>query len=47
MQEIWVQSPGQEDLSEKAMASYSGIPAWETPRTEKPDALQSLGSQKS
>jgi len=47
MQEIWVQSLGQEDLSEKKMATYSGIPAWEIPWTEEPDALQSMGSQKS
>ena len=47
MQEIWVQSLGQEDLPEKEMATYSGIPAWEIPWTEEPDVLQSMGSQKS
>ena len=31
VQEIQVQSLGQEDLLEKGMAMYSGIPAWRIP----------------
>ena len=36
MQETWVQSLGQEDLLEKAMATHSSILAWEIPWTEEP-----------
>ena len=36
---------GREHLLEKEKATHSGILAWETPRTEKPGGLQSLGSQ--
>ena len=43
-QEMWVQSPGWEDL-EQEMATYSSILAWKIPRTEKPDSLQSMESQ--
>ena len=28
------------------MATHSGILAWEIPWTEKPDGLQSMGSQR-
>jgi len=28
------------------MATHSSILAWEIPRTEKPDGLQSMGSQR-
>ena len=38
MQETWVQSLGQEDPLEKAMATHS--------RTEEPGRLQSMGSQR-
>ena len=31
MQEIWVQSLGQEDPLEKEMATHSGVLAWENP----------------
>ena len=31
MQEIWVQSLGQEDPLEKEMAAHSSILAWEVP----------------
>ena len=31
MQQTLVQSLGQEDLLEKGMAMYSGIPAWRIP----------------
>ena len=47
MQETWVQSLGQEDPLEKEMANHSSIPAWETPWTEEPGRLQSMGLQKS
>ena len=47
MQEMWVQSLGQEDPLEKEMVTHSSIFAWEIPWTEEPDRLQSMGSQKS
>ena len=47
MQETKVPSLGGEDPLEKEMAPHSSILAWETPRTEKPRGLQSMGSQKS
>ena len=47
MQEMHVQSPGQEDSLEKEMATHSSIAAWETPWTEEPGGLQFMGSQKS
>ena len=47
MQEIRVQSLGQEDPLEKEMTTQSSILAWEIPWTENPDGLQSMGSQKS
>ena len=46
MQEIWVQSLGQEDSLEKEMATHSSILAWKIPWTEEPDGLQSMGLQK-
>ena len=45
MQEIPVQSLGQEDPLEKGMASYSSILAWRIPRTEEPGRLQSMELQ--
>ena len=39
MQEIWVQSLGQEDSLEKGMATYSSILAWRIPWTEEPGGL--------
>ena len=47
MQEIQVQSLGQEDPLKKEMATHTSILAWEIPRTEKPSRLWSMGSQKS
>ena len=47
MQETQVQYLGQENPLEKKMATHSRIPAWETPWTEEPGRLQSLGSQES
>ena len=47
MKETWIQSLGQEDPLEKETATHSSILAWETPWTEEPGGLQSMGSQKS
>ena len=47
MQEMKVQSPGQEDPLEKEMAIHSSILAWEIPRTEEPGGLPSVESRKS
>ena len=47
MREIRVQSLGQEDALEKAMAIHSSILAWKVPSTGEPGGLQSVGSQKS
>ena len=46
MQETQIQSLGQEDPLEKEMATHSSILAWQTPWTEEPDGLQSMGSQR-
>ena len=45
VQEMGVQSLGQEDPPEKGMAIHSSILAWKIPWTEEPDVLQSMGSQ--
>ena len=45
-QETQVQSLGWEDPLEKEMASHSSILAWEIPRTEEIDRLQSMGLQR-
>ena len=45
MQEIWIQSLGQEDPLKKEMAIYSTMLVWEIPWTEEPCRLQSMGSQ--
>ena len=45
-QETRIQSLGQEYLLEEEMATYSGILAWEIPRTEELGRLQSKGPQK-
>ena len=47
VQEMQVQSLGQEDLLGKEMAAHSNILAWEIPWTEQPGGLQLLGLQKS
>ena len=44
--ETWVQSLGQEDPLEKAMATHSSILAWRIPWTEEPGGLQSIGLQR-
>ena len=46
MQEMQVQSLGQEDPLEKEMATHSSILAWKIPWTEKPGGLQSMRLQR-
>ena len=46
MQEMRVESLGQEDPLEEKMATHSSILAWRIPRTEEPGGLQSTGSQR-
>ena len=46
MQETWVQSLGQEDPLEEAMATHSNILAWRIPWTEKPGGLHSMELQR-
>ena len=46
MQELWVQSLGQDNPLEKEMEG-NGILAWEIPSTEEPGGLQSMELQKS
>ena len=46
MQEMWVQSLGQEDLLEKGTATHSSILAWGNPWAEEPGGLQCMGSQR-
>ena len=45
MQEIPVQSLGQEDPLEKGTATHSSVLAWIIPWTEEPGGLQFMGSQ--
>ena len=46
MWETWVRSLGREDPLEEEMATHSSILAWRIPRTEEPERLQSMGSQR-
>ena len=46
MQDMLVQSLGQEDPLEQEMVTYSSIRAWRIPWTEEPGGLQSMGSQR-
>ena len=46
VQEIQVQSPGQEDPLEKEKATHSSILAWRIPWTEEQGRLQSMGLQR-
>ena len=46
LQEMQVQSLGQEDPLEEEMATYSSILAWRIPWTEEPGGLQSMRSQR-
>ena len=41
-----VQSLGREDPLEEGMATLSSVLAWRIPRTEEPEGLQSMGSQR-
>ena len=45
MQDTWVQFLGQEDPLEKEMETHSSTD-WETPQTEDPGRLQSMGLQR-
>ena len=45
-QEMQVQSLDREDPLEEGMATHSSIFAWRIPRTEEPDGLQFMGSQR-
>ena len=46
MQETQVQTLGQEDPLEKAMATHSIILSWRVPWTGEPGRLQSMGWQR-
>ena len=46
MQEIQVQSLGQEDPLEKGMSTHSSILAWRIPQTEEPGGRQAMGLQR-
>ena len=46
VQETQVQSLGQEDPLEEAMATHSSILAWRIPWMEEPGELQSMVSQR-
>ena len=46
MQEMQVQSLGQEDPPERGMPTGSSILIWRIPRTKEPGVLQSTGSQR-
>ena len=46
MQEIWVRPLGQEGPLGEDIATHCSILAWRIPWTEKPDRLQSMGSQR-
>ena len=43
MQDIWVQSLGQEDPLEEGTTTRMSILAWTVPWTEEPDGQQSIG----
>ena len=45
MQEMQVQSLGQEDPLEEGMATHVSILAWRIPLTEEPGGLQFMGPQ--
>ena len=46
MQEMWVQSLGQEDPLEEGMATHLSILAWRIPWTEGPGRLRFIGLQR-
>ena len=41
-----VRSLGREDPLEKGVSTHSSIPVWRIPWTEKPEGLQSIGSER-
>ena len=43
MWKTWIRSLGQEDSLEKEMTIHSSSLVWETPWTEEPGGLQSVG----
>ena len=47
MQEMQVQSPGQEDPLQEGMAPHSSILAWRIPWTEEPGRRSPWGRQES
>ena len=46
MQEMCVQSLGQEDPLEKEMATHSSVLTWRVPGTVEPGGLPSMGSHR-
>ena len=46
IQETWIRFLSQEDPLENGMVNHSSIIAWRLSRTEEPDGLQSMGSQR-
>ena len=46
VQEMEVQSLGQEDPLEEGIATHSSILDWRIPRTEEPGSLGPIGSQR-
>ena len=46
MQDTWFQFLGWEDLLKEGMAAHSSFLVGESPWTEKPGGLQSMGSQR-
>ena len=46
MQEMWVQSVGQEDPVEEEMATHSSILSWKIPRTEEPGGYNPWGRKR-
>ena len=43
MQEMWIQSLGQEDPLEKEIETHFSVLGWEIPWTEEPGQLKSMG----
>ena len=46
LQEMWVQSLGQEDILKEGMATHSSILAWRIPWTEERPQLNRVGRSK-
>ena len=47
VQEMQVQSMGQEDSQEQEMSTHSSILAWKIPWTEEPGGVHTMGVKKS